>query len=770
MHTLLDDLPFVATFVDDVVIFSKSMAEHREHVINVIQRLTDVNLILNADKCHFAQKSIYLLGFCIDANGRRPDPRKLVNVDEWPIPKTGKDIQRFLGLINFFRSHLPLAAELTAPLDALRNHGSLAKVWQDVHLDAFNNVKAALLAAPVLSHPDITRPFFVATDASNHGIGAVLYQIDPDTQARQYVSFVARALTKSERNYFTTKRELLAIVFTLKKFHQFLWGKKFTLYTDHKALIYLHTQPHASPMIVGWLDVICNYDFDIVHLPGIQNVLPDRLSRLFAPQETSLTLEGGNSQFKSPFAHSISHAATKLMHRLFKPMEMITPPEEERTKLPEQSHLNGHFGADAIVNDLHDNGIFWTNMKDDALKHVGSCLPYQRYNIGKHGYYPLRSINADGPGDHWAIDLCELHCTTPSGNNYILVMVDVFTHFCVLRPIRFKSAIDIVKELSSVFSLFGYPKIIQSDNGSEFKNNFVHLLSKHTGMDHRLVTPYHPRANGLAERMVETVKTALFKRLEGRPETWDLYLDSTMYAINTKHHSDLKTRPFALMFARQPNAMRDYSQAKSANPAEVRKSIMKRIKEMEDIVIPGIHEGRKARNEVTKTRYNKTHRMHKDIPIGSQVMIVNINRSSKTDPIYDGPYIVHFRTPKGNYVLRDKMGKLLQRNIPPHQVKRVSDDPKADGDTFYEFEAIVDHRLHAQHGYPEYRVHSRGYSDEDDTWEPAENFSDISAINAYIKRRFPNGIPSDDPFYAAAPNNDGARATKRRRTGTSSRT
>src|SRR6266566_3619281 len=213
-----------------------------------------------------------------------------------------------------------------------------------------------LQQAPVLSHPDLTHPFSVATDASNVGIGCVLFQVIDNQYC--YIGFMARALSKLERNYSTTKRELLGIVYALRKFHQFLWGRKFTLYTDHKALTYIHTQSIANPMMVRWLDILCDYTYDIVHLPGVHNVLPDSLSRLFP---TAKELEGGNA-VQTSLSHSDSRPAVtqgaappfpNQMHtpaqRMLKPVDLMTPPDEERTELLEKAHLLGHFGADAIV-------------------------------------------------------------------------------------------------------------------------------------------------------------------------------------------------------------------------------------------------------------------------------------------------------------------------------------------------------------------------------------------------------------------------------------
>lgn len=228
---------FVLCFVDDIVVFSHTMEEHIAHVARAIKALTDVNLILNADKCHFAQKAVYLLGFCVSEKGRTLDPRKLTNIHTWPIPKSGKDIQRFLGVVNYFREHIPNISTITAPLDHLRHAGSLKHLWTDEHSDAFIAIRRILINTPILRYPNLKYPFSVATDASNVGIGAVLYQIiDGETR---HISFMARAFSRSERNYSTTKRELLAVIYALEKFHQYLWDNHFILYTDHRALTYL---------------------------------------------------------------------------------------------------------------------------------------------------------------------------------------------------------------------------------------------------------------------------------------------------------------------------------------------------------------------------------------------------------------------------------------------------------------------------------------------------------------------------------------------------
>lgn len=201
MNVLFNDLTYVTTFVDDIVIFSRNLDEHEKHVITVIERLTKVNLVLNPRKCFIGMRSIYLLGFCISEGGRTSlDPRKVANVQDWPTPKTGKDIERFLGIINYFRNHIPNASSLTAPLDRLRKGSDLKAVWTKELQAAFDRLKEALQRSPVLHQPDMSQPFCVATDASSSGIGAMLYQVRNGKKC--YIAFMARSLTKAEKNYW----------------------------------------------------------------------------------------------------------------------------------------------------------------------------------------------------------------------------------------------------------------------------------------------------------------------------------------------------------------------------------------------------------------------------------------------------------------------------------------------------------------------------------------------------------------------------------------
>ena len=190
--------------------------------------------------------------------------------------------------MNFVRSFIPCLATIAAPLDNLRTRKSWSledkSVWTDECEDAFECIKDALRSAPILAKPDWSADFYVATDASAVGLVAVLFQ--GSREEPRYIVCVSRALSASERNYSATKRELLGIVFALRKLRFYLAGRRFVLYTDHKALTYMFEQKKLNDMLERWLDELLEFDFTVTHVPGVLNVLPDCLSRLYAVESS----------------------------------------------------------------------------------------------------------------------------------------------------------------------------------------------------------------------------------------------------------------------------------------------------------------------------------------------------------------------------------------------------------------------------------------------------------------------------------------------------
>ena len=228
-------------YQDDIAIGSYSLSDHLTDLIRSIDALTTVSLRIRADKCQFFRPALHLLGHTFNAHGISIDRRKLADVLHWPRPDTGNQIEKYLGLINYFRDFIPMYATLAAPLESMRKiHRLTAEHCTSDRIASFTGLKDVLAQGTFLSFPDFEKPFTVATDASGTGTAATLYQLKDVAKVdtadnRLWVQFAARALHQSERNYSTTKRELLAIVFALKKLHCFVLGRRFTFYTDHRA-------------------------------------------------------------------------------------------------------------------------------------------------------------------------------------------------------------------------------------------------------------------------------------------------------------------------------------------------------------------------------------------------------------------------------------------------------------------------------------------------------------------------------------------------------
>ena len=332
ISTALSNMPFALVYVDDIVIGSRSFDEHVHHCTAVLERLNQIDLRINALKCHWAYPSVKLLGNIISPNGTQVDEERITTIAKLPIPKTLRQIQALMGMYNYCRDYIPLFSTIAAPLEKLKSAKDIPAAWTPEHGKAISKLNAILAERILLSHPDFEKPFFVATDASNVGLGAILYQ---NEEQPKYISIVGRALSKSERNYSATKKELLAIVWALKKFHHYLYGTPFTLYTDHRALTYMLTQKEPNSMILNWWDTIMSYNFQVVHKPGLLNILPDAISRLFPDKLPIVTSETDGTPILMTIEHSVAHFASLLPKKQRKNnVAPSTPPIEKHTPNP----------------------------------------------------------------------------------------------------------------------------------------------------------------------------------------------------------------------------------------------------------------------------------------------------------------------------------------------------------------------------------------------------------------------------------------------------
>ena len=263
-------------YLDDIILMSNTVEEHLERLILILDRLRQAGLKLKPSKCKLLQKTITFLGHVVSEKGVSTDPSKIVAVQEWPIPINVTEVRSFIGLCSYYRRFVQDFAAVAGPLHALTGKRVPFK-WTTACQEAFEELKNRLTSAPILAMPQDDQPYRLDTDASNDAIGAVLSQVQ-DGQER-VVAYASRLLNKSEKNYCVTRRELLAVVFFIKQFRNYLLGRKFLIRTDHAALRWLRNMAEPIGQQARWLASMEEYEFDIEHRPGKKHANADAMSR-----------------------------------------------------------------------------------------------------------------------------------------------------------------------------------------------------------------------------------------------------------------------------------------------------------------------------------------------------------------------------------------------------------------------------------------------------------------------------------------------------------
>ncbi|GAU42645.1 hypothetical protein TSUD_398500, partial [Trifolium subterraneum] len=269
-HSFLDK--FVVVFIDDILVYSKSEEEHKEHLRIVLQVLKEKKLYAKLSKCEFWLKEVSFLGHVISSGGIAVDPTKVDAVLKWETPESVSEIRSFLGLAGYYRRFIEGFSKMALPLTLLTRKDQ-AFVWDKKCEKSFQELKKKLTTAPVLILPDAKESFVVYCDASKLGLGGVLMQ------KGKVVAFASRQLKVHERNYPTHDLELAAVVFALKVWRHYLYGSRFEVFSDHKSLKYLFDQKELNMRQRRWLEFLKDYDFELSYHPGKANVVADALSR-----------------------------------------------------------------------------------------------------------------------------------------------------------------------------------------------------------------------------------------------------------------------------------------------------------------------------------------------------------------------------------------------------------------------------------------------------------------------------------------------------------
>ena len=269
---------FLVVYLDDVTIYSNTFDEHVMHLKTVFKTLRKAKLKLNRDKCHFFLPSIKFLGHEITRSGILPDEDKIDKVKNFPIPHNLRTLRGFIGLASYYRKFINKFSDIAKPLNKLLQKDE-PFLWSSEQQQAFDRLKQYLTTAPILQYPDFSKPFYLHTDASGYGLGAVLAQKDDENKREFAIAYASRSLTNAEQNYHTTDQECLAVVWAVEHFRHYFGTDHFFIVTDHSALKWLHTS-ELKGRRARWILRLEPYNYTIIHRAGRKHNNADTLSRL----------------------------------------------------------------------------------------------------------------------------------------------------------------------------------------------------------------------------------------------------------------------------------------------------------------------------------------------------------------------------------------------------------------------------------------------------------------------------------------------------------
>ena len=586
MESLLQGIDAVSVYIDDILVTGSSIEEHIRNLDRVLGRLESAGLRLKKSKCFFLRPRIEYLGHVIDEEGLHPTEEKVRAIEEARTPQNVTELRSFLGIINYYSRFLPNLSTSLAPLYCLL-HKNARWRWSTAESKAFDTAKEALKHDSLLIHYDSSKPLILACDASQYGIGAVLSHSLGNGKERP-IAYMSRTLTAAEKNYSQLEKEGLAIVFGVKKFHYYLYGRHFIIESDHKPLSYLFSESKgisvtASSRIQRWALTLNAYHYTIRYKAGDSLSNADALSRLPRPVTTTADCVPGD------LIHLINHLSSTAVNAgnirewtakdpvLFEVLRytLIGWPEatisEElkpfQSRSRELSTLDGCVllgnrviippqGRNAVVVELHETHpgasrmkslarsyIWWPGMDAEIEKFVKSCITCQE----SRSCPPSAPLHPwQWPSQPWS--RLHLDFAGPFLGHMYLVIADAHSKWLdahIMSSITSKKTITVLR---SVFAIHGLPQKVVTDNGPSFTSDEFLQFMKANGIVHITAAPYHPSTNGLAERGVQTLKQGL-KRTPG--ETIQERLSRFLFNYRITPHSTTGIAPSELLMKRR---------------------------------------------------------------------------------------------------------------------------------------------------------------------------------------------------------------------------
>jgi len=633
------DLNIAVIYIDDVVVPGNTFDQAVERLDKVLSRLEASGLKVKTKKCHLFQKSVEFLGHQVGIDGIRPTTAKIIEVNRWSAPKNVSTLKGFLGFVNYYRKMIKDFAKLAAPLNKLLKKDATFE-WSVECQQSFDLLKEALTAEPVMAFPRPVGKFILDTDACNVAWGAVLSQEQDGVE--RVIAYQSKAWSPAERNYSTTRQELLAALLGMESFRYYLLGlPDFTLRTDHACLKWLETHKSDEGLINRWWTRMSAFNFTVVHRPGRQHGNADGLSRRpcpgcgeeahpdewdcrrpavvnrcalvktekrprrkrrTKPAGPQLPMPEGDSVHWTPDMVLVHQKADKNLSMVYEWLEAkgrpawddvsprraslkywwhrfeslrIAPstklielmwvtakgetkwriiiPKSLQSSLLHEWHASvtgGHMGSNKTWGRAKSSGFYWSDMRHSVREYVRGCLICAARKPANHGKQnKLVKMNPGHKFEMVGMDLIGPLPLSKKENRYILTVTDYWTRWCDAYPIPDKASATVAEAFMSRWvTQHGTPLSILSDQGGEFCSALFRECCKLMDSWKMRTTPFHPRCNGLTERLNQTIERMLSAFVAEHQEDWDERLPFVMMAYRSAVQESTGVSPYTMLY------------------------------------------------------------------------------------------------------------------------------------------------------------------------------------------------------------------------------
>lgn len=572
---------FILVFFDDILVYSKNLTEHVQHLRIAFQLLQQHSLFVKLPKCEFATKKVEYLGHVISAQGVATKPQNIDAIVNWQIPKTVTKLRGFLGLTGYYRRFVKGYGTLCRPLQDLLKKNSFQ--WTEEHTTAFNKLKQILTTCPVLALPDFSKPFILETDACGSGIGAVLMQ------GGRPLAYMSKCLGPKAASQSVYEKEALAILEALKKWRHYFLGNSLIIKTDQQSLRFMTTQKLTEGIQHKLLLKLLEFDYTIEYKKGKENIAADALSRrdsschaitVCVPEwiedvKLSYVQDADSSKLLRKIARDVSDPPQyTVKDGIIKHGSKIYVGASTNMRLQllenfHQSAIGGHSGAKATYQRI--KRLFcWPHLKQMVQKFVSECPVCQLVKV-EHVHPAGLPQPLPKPGTPWSCISLDFIEALPksNGKEVILVVVDRLTKYAHFIPLAHPYTVEqiVAVIMDNIVKLHGPPTEIVSDRDRIFTSTLYKQIFQASRVTLKFSTAYHPQTDGQTERVNQCLESYLRCMVFQEPKHWAKWLATSEWWYNTSYHSSLNMTPFEALYHYPPPMIGEFVLTNETCPA-----------------------------------------------------------------------------------------------------------------------------------------------------------------------------------------------------------